>query len=141
MSKFELGQFLISLGCEVDLTKFGRQLLQCREWGMQQSEPATGRRGTMVQIQQISTWRSSFGSKMGDPMPLQQQTGGLDPMREESPSQSAMDGQRTQHEGRDLIKKKSPSTAKKDKDGGRNKEGSRSQGASWQPSDKESDKE
>ncbi len=28
-SKFELGQFLISLRCEVDLTKFGRQLLQC----------------------------------------------------------------------------------------------------------------
>ncbi len=28
MSKFELGQFLITLGCKVDLTKFGRQLLQ-----------------------------------------------------------------------------------------------------------------
>ncbi len=55
MSKFELGQFLISLRCEVDLTKFGRQLLQRREWGMQQSELATGIRGTMVQIQQIST--------------------------------------------------------------------------------------
>ncbi len=29
MSKFGLGQFLISLRCEVDLTKFQRQLLQC----------------------------------------------------------------------------------------------------------------
>ncbi len=28
MSKFELGQFLITLGCDVDLTKIGRQLLQ-----------------------------------------------------------------------------------------------------------------
>ncbi len=28
MSRFELGQFLIRLGCKVDLTKFGYQLLQ-----------------------------------------------------------------------------------------------------------------
>ncbi len=34
MSKFKLGQFLITLGCKVDLTKFGRQLLQRRERGM-----------------------------------------------------------------------------------------------------------
>ncbi len=45
---------------------------------MWQSERATGRRGMTVQIQQISTWQSSFGSEMGDPMPPQQQTGGLD---------------------------------------------------------------
>ncbi len=31
MSKFKLGQFLITLGCDVDLTKIGRQLLQIRE--------------------------------------------------------------------------------------------------------------
>ncbi len=28
MSKFELGQFLIMLGCQVDLSKFGWALLQ-----------------------------------------------------------------------------------------------------------------
>ncbi len=65
MSKFELGQFLITLGCKVDLTKFRRQQLQRQERGMWQSEPSTGRRGTMVQIQQISTWQSIFGSDMG----------------------------------------------------------------------------
>ncbi len=42
MSKFELGQFLISLRYEVNLTNFGRQLLQRREQGMQHSEPPTG---------------------------------------------------------------------------------------------------
>ncbi len=31
MSKFELGQFLITLGADVDLSKIGRQLLQSRE--------------------------------------------------------------------------------------------------------------
>ncbi len=56
MSKFELGQFLIMLGCKVDLTKFRRQLLQRQERGMWQSEPSTGRRGVTVQIQQISAW-------------------------------------------------------------------------------------
>ncbi len=69
MSKFKLGQFLILLRCEVDLTKFRRQLLQRREWGRQQSVLATGRRGTTVQIQQIDTWWSSFGSDMGDLCP------------------------------------------------------------------------
>ncbi len=173
---------------------------------MRQTEPATRRRGMMVQIQQISTWQSSFGSEMGDPTPSQQQMGGLDetilttmitqyqqlvfkklytlvrrfhiqmtlpviqartmspvgsaaslihlgasaadysgkekaPAWEEGPSPSAMDGQQTEHEGRDLTKKMSPSTAKADKDRGCSKEGSRSQGASRQPSDKESDKE
>ncbi len=78
MSKFELGQFLISLGCEVDLSKFGRQLLQRREWGSQQSKPATGRRGMMVQIQQIDSWRSSFGSNQGDPVPPQLWLASLD---------------------------------------------------------------
>ncbi len=77
MSKFELGQFLITLGCKVNLTNFERQLLQHREWGMRQSEPSTGRRGTTAQVQQISHWRSTFGSKMGDPTPPHL-LGGLD---------------------------------------------------------------
>ncbi len=77
MSNFELGQFLIMLGCKVDLTKFGWALLQRREWGLQHSEPATGRRGMMLQIQQVSSWRSIYGSEMGDPM-LLQLLGGFD---------------------------------------------------------------
>ncbi len=32
----------------------------------------------MVQIQQISTWQSSYGSEMGDPAPAQQPMIGLD---------------------------------------------------------------
>ncbi len=43
MSEFELGQFLIKLRCNVDLTKFGRALLQKREWddhGALNSPPA-----------------------------------------------------------------------------------------------------
>ncbi len=78
MYKFELGQFLISLGCEVDLSKFRRQLLQHQERGSQQSEPATGRRGMMVMIQQIDSWRSSFGSDQGDLAPPQLRPAGLD---------------------------------------------------------------
>ncbi len=31
-----------------------------------------------VQIQQISTWRSAYGSEMGDPVLPQQQASGLD---------------------------------------------------------------
>ncbi len=77
MSKFELGQFLITVGCKVDLTKFGRQLLQHCERGMQQSEPATGRRGLTLQIQQISEWWSIFGSEHGEPA-LLQLLGGFD---------------------------------------------------------------
>ncbi len=69
ISKFELGQFLITLGCEVDLSKFGRHLLQHHEQGSQQSEPSTGRRGTTVMLQQIDSWRSIQGSEMGDPAP------------------------------------------------------------------------
>ncbi len=65
MSKFKLGQVLIMLGCKVDLTKLGRQLLQRREWDMWQSEPSTGRRGMTMQLQQISAWSSVFGSDMG----------------------------------------------------------------------------
>ncbi len=45
--------------------------MQRREWGLQQSELSTRKRGTTVQIQQISSWRSVYGSDMGGPMPLQ----------------------------------------------------------------------
>ncbi len=38
MSRFELGQFLIQLGCKVDLTKFRHQLLQGRERSIQHGE-------------------------------------------------------------------------------------------------------
>ncbi len=71
MSKFELGQFLIKLGCNVNLTKFGRALLQKWERGLQCSELATGRQGMTLQTQQISSWQSGYGSKMGDIVPLQ----------------------------------------------------------------------
>ncbi len=73
MSKFELGQFLITLGGEVDLTKVGRQLLQSRERGTQRAEPSMGRRGqTTSMLHQISAWRSVMGSEMGDSVPTQQ---------------------------------------------------------------------
>ncbi|MCP4544095.1 MAG: hypothetical protein GY832_43850 [Chloroflexi bacterium] len=35
MPRLELGQYLISVAGDVDLTKVGRQLLQSQEWGMQ----------------------------------------------------------------------------------------------------------
>ncbi len=50
----------------------------CGGDGRRRSEPATGRRGMMVQIQQIDTWWSSFGSEMGDLTLVQQQATGLD---------------------------------------------------------------
>ncbi len=78
MSKFELGQFLIALGCEVDLSKFRKQLLQFREWGSQRSEPSTRRRGMTTMLQQITTWCSVAGSEMGDPAPAPQQPISLD---------------------------------------------------------------
>ncbi len=79
MSKFELGQFLITLGCDVDLSKVGRQLLQSRERGSQRSEPSMGRRGQMtMMLQQITSWRSILGSEMGDPAPAQQLPTALD---------------------------------------------------------------
>ncbi len=71
ISRFELGQFLIMLGCKVNLTKFGRVLLQRCELGSQSSELSTGKRGMMLQIQQISSWQSVYSSEMGDPMPPQ----------------------------------------------------------------------
>ncbi len=78
MSKFELGQFLITLGCDVDLRKIGRQLLQSRERGSQQSEPSTGQRGQTRMLQQITSWRSVLGNEMGDPAPAQQLPTALD---------------------------------------------------------------
>ncbi len=73
MSRFELGQYLITLGGDVDMTKVGRQLMQSRERGAQRTEPATGRRGqVMSMLDQISAYRSVVGSKMGDPVPMQQ---------------------------------------------------------------------
>ncbi len=79
MSRFEFGQFLIQLGCRVNLTKFGWTLLQKRKQGPQRSEPSTDRRGTTLQLQQISSWRSMYSSEMGDPMPPQL-PGGFDQM-------------------------------------------------------------
>ncbi len=76
MSRFELGQFLIGLGCKVDLTKFRWTLLQRWEQGSQCSELSTGRRGMTLQLLQISSWRSVYGSEMGDPM-LPQLPGGF----------------------------------------------------------------
>ncbi len=69
MSWYELGQFLIQLGCPVDLTKFSRMLLQKREHGQQQGKPQTGRRGLKVDVQQVASWHSVFRSQMGDAMP------------------------------------------------------------------------
>ncbi|MCP4547104.1 MAG: hypothetical protein GY835_11615 [bacterium] len=73
MSRFELGQYLITLGGDVDMTKVGRQMLQSRERGSQRSEPATGRRGQVTSmLDQLSTYRSVMWSEMGDPVPMQQ---------------------------------------------------------------------
>ncbi len=67
MSRFELGQFLIGLGCKVDITKFERMLLQRQEQGPQHAELSTGRRCMMLQMQQISSWRSVLEVKWGTP--------------------------------------------------------------------------
>ncbi len=54
------------------MTKVGRQMLQSRERGLQRTEPSTGRRGVMTALDQIHTYRSIFGSEMGDLVPTQQ---------------------------------------------------------------------
>ncbi len=72
MPRLELGQYLISHGAEVDLSKEGRHMMQARERGAQRVEPQTGRRGVTTALQQISTYRSIVGSEMGDPVPTQQ---------------------------------------------------------------------
>ncbi len=67
MSRFELGQYLITMGADVDMTKVGRQLMQSRERGAQRMEPSMGRRGQVTSmLDQISAYRSVVGSEMGD---------------------------------------------------------------------------
>ncbi len=72
MPRVELGQYLLANGAQVDMTKVGRQMLQSRERGLQQTEPSTDRRGMTTALDQIHTYRSVFGSKMGDLVPMQQ---------------------------------------------------------------------
>ncbi|MCP4548021.1 MAG: hypothetical protein GY835_16270, partial [bacterium] len=72
MPRLELGQFLIANGADVDITKEGRQLQQARERGAQCTELQTGRRGMVMALEQINTYRSVLGSEMGDPVPIQQ---------------------------------------------------------------------
>ncbi len=80
MPRLELGQFIIGVGGHVDLSKVGRQMLQARERGTQQTEPQTGRRGVMTALDQINTYRSVVGSEMGDPVPVQQLPTTMDDM-------------------------------------------------------------
>ncbi len=73
MSRFELGQYLITLGGDVDMTKVGRQMLQSQERGAQRSEPAMGQRCQVTSmLDQLSAYCSVVGSKMGDPVLMQQ---------------------------------------------------------------------
>ncbi len=72
MPRLELGQYIIGVGGDVDLTKVGRQMLQFRERGMMRTEPLTGRRGITTTLDQINAYRSVVGSEMGDPVPVQQ---------------------------------------------------------------------
>ncbi|MCP4541974.1 MAG: hypothetical protein GY832_33005, partial [Chloroflexi bacterium] len=71
MPRLELGQYMIGVGGDVDLTKVGRQMLQSRERGMQRMERSTGRIGMTTMLDQINTYRSVVGSEMGDPVPVQ----------------------------------------------------------------------
>ncbi|MCP4548669.1 MAG: hypothetical protein GY835_19605 [bacterium] len=72
MPRLELGQYLITQGAQVDMTKVGRQLQQARERGAQRTEPQTGRRGLVQTLEQIDTFRSVIGSEMGDLVPHHQ---------------------------------------------------------------------
>ncbi|MCP4548066.1 MAG: hypothetical protein GY835_16505 [bacterium] len=72
MPRLELGQYLIANGADVDITKEGRQMQQARERGTQRTELQTGRRGMVTALDQINSYRSVFGSEMGDPVLIQQ---------------------------------------------------------------------
>ncbi|MCP4548085.1 MAG: hypothetical protein GY835_16600 [bacterium] len=72
MPRLELGQYLITQGAQVDMTKVGRQMQQAQERGAQRTEPQMGCRGLVTTLDQIDSFRSVIGSEMGDPVPRQQ---------------------------------------------------------------------